>query len=67
MPYNSVGDINYKVRNVLPPEAQVIFMEGYNHAWEKGETEQVCFMRAWSAVKRAGFVKGPDGIWKKEG
>jgi cation transport regulator ChaB len=64
MPYRTVEDINDRVRSVLPREAQVIFMQGYNSAWEKGESEQVCFMRAWMAVKRAGFRKGPDGIWE---
>ena len=66
MPYNSPEDINERVYNILCPEARLEFMQGYNNAYEYGNPEQVCFQRAWGAVKRAGFKKNPMGVWTKE-
>jgi cation transport regulator len=56
MPYASNEDLPPGVRNHLPPHAQDIFREAFNHAWEEhaGDPrgEEAAFRIAWAAVKR---------------
>lgn len=61
MPYDKKSDLPDKVKANLPPHAQDIYKEAYNHAWEeyadpakrRGEEsrEEVSHKVAWSAVK----------------
>jgi cation transport regulator len=53
MPYASNADLPPAVANHLPPHAQDIFREAFNHAWEshRGD-EEAAFRIAWAAVKR---------------
>lgn len=75
MPYNSTSDLPSGVRDHLPTHAQDIFKEAFNNAWEEYQKaddrrgndsqEEVAMKVAWSAVKKAGYQKGPDGRWHK--
>ncbi len=65
MPYDSNADLPPPVRNHLPPAAQDIFREAFNHAFaahrDETDGEARAFRIAWAAVKR-GYVKS-DGMW----
>jgi cation transport regulator len=53
MPYTRNDQMPPAVRNHLPPHAQDIFREAFNHAWqEHGGDEPTAFRIAWAAVKR---------------
>jgi cation transport regulator len=66
MPYRNNFDLPVSVRNHLPPHAQDIYREAYNHAYgaHAGEIdrEQRAHMIAWAAVKR-NYVKADDREW----
>ncbi len=54
MPYASNDELPPAVSNHLPPHAQDIFREAFNHAWQQhGGDEATAFRIAWSAVKRS--------------
>jgi cation transport regulator len=63
MPYRSNADLPLPVRNHLPPHAQDIYREAFNHAFAShaGDTrrEEIAQRTAWAAVKRS-FVKMGD-------
>ncbi|HEY6432595.1 MAG TPA: ChaB family protein [Acetobacteraceae bacterium] len=43
----------------LPPHAQDIFREAFNHAWQQhGGDEATAFRIAWAAVKRSYRKRG---------
>jgi cation transport regulator len=60
MPYVSNSDLPAPVRRHLPPHAQDIYREAFNHAFaaHAGETdgEERAHRIAWGAVKRS-YVK----------
>jgi len=66
MPYRNNLDLPASVRNHLPPHAQDIYREVFNHAYgaHAGEIdrEQRAHMIAWAAVKRS-YVKADDREW----
>jgi cation transport regulator len=49
------------VRAHLPPHAQDIYREAFNHAWERYGDEATAHRVAWAAVKRL-YVKD-HGSW----
>ena len=59
MPYTSNDELPLAVANHLPPHAQDIFREAFNHAWQeyKGDEERA-FRVAWGAVKRRYHKQG---------
>ena len=62
MPYASKADLPDSVRAHLPPHAQGIFREAFNHAFERhGGNEATAFRIAWAAVKRS--YEKVDGLW----
>jgi len=62
MPYSTIDDLPPAVRNHLPPHAQEIFVEAFNHAWDEyGGDEERAFRIAWAAVKR-GYRKN-GSMW----
>lgn len=73
MPYDSKRELPENVRNVLPEDAQEIYMAAFNDAWDeyadpedrRGDQsrEQAAHQIAWSAVKQS-FEKR-DGEWQK--
>jgi cation transport regulator len=66
MPYASNEDLPRSVRAHLPPHAQEIYREAFNHAFVghtgEAEGEIIAHRIAWAAVKR-GYEKGAGGIW----
>lgn len=60
MPYDRNDDLPASVRHHLPPEAQDIFREALNRAFER-YGEVAAFRVAWSAVKRR--YEKVDGAW----
>lgn len=59
MPYASNGELPPAVSNHLPPHAQDIFREAFNHALsEYGGDEVRAFRIAWAAVKRSYRKRG---------
>jgi len=63
MPYASNEDLPASVRDHLPPRAQTIYREVFNHAWQtyagNPRQEEVAHRVAWAAVKRS-YVKRDD-------
>jgi cation transport regulator len=59
MPYRSNDELPSAVADHLPPHAQDIFRETFNHAWnEYGGDEERAFRVAWAAVKRKYHKRG---------
>jgi cation transport regulator len=58
MPYATNTDLPPSVRQHLPEQAQDIFREAFNHAWqtygarEPARVEEIAFRVAWAAVKK---------------
>ncbi len=63
MPYRANADLPPSVRRHLPPHAQDIYREAFNHAFaaHAGDPrqEEAAHRIAWGAVKR-GYVKVGD-------
>ena len=51
MPYRTNDDLPPAVQR-LPPHAQDIFREAFNHAWDSYRQEETAFRVAWAAVKK---------------
>lgn len=74
MPYDSIEELPENVRKPLPEDAQKIFKEAFNNAWDqyedpadrKGDVsrETVAIKVAWSAVKNR-YRKDQNGNWVK--
>jgi len=56
MPYATNEDLPPSVRHHLPPHAQDIYREAFNHAWQQYRAsprhEEIAHRVAWAAVKR---------------
>jgi cation transport regulator len=53
MPYASNDELPLSVSQHLPPHAQDIFREAFNHAWDEYSGDEArAFRVAWGAVKR---------------
>jgi len=65
MPYRSNGELPAPVQSHLPPHAQDIYREAFNHAFaahpDNARQEQRAHRIAWAAVKRS-YVK-VGGSW----
>ncbi len=63
MPYRSNDDLPHSVQSHLPPHAQDIYREAFNHAYaaHAGDPrqEEAAHRIAWAAVKRS-YVKVGD-------
>jgi len=74
MPYDTLEELPENVKNVLPKQAQVIYQEAYNNAWDHyadpqdrrddQSREETAHKVAWSAVKDVYEKK--DGKWQKK-
>jgi cation transport regulator len=68
MPYKTASSLPESVRNVLPLNAQKIYMEVYNHAWQNyaspGKRRDAAARVAWAAVKRKFKKDEKTGQWK---
>jgi len=67
MPYPTNSDLPASVRSHLPPHAQDIYREAFNHAFaapaSEDRREEAAHRIAWAAVKRS-YVKIGDS-WQK--
>jgi len=57
VPYRSNQDLPVSLQQRLPPHAQDIFREAFNHAWTSyaaagPRREEIAHRVAWAAVKR---------------
>jgi cation transport regulator len=56
MPYRVNDDLPPRIRAHLPPHAQDIYREAFNHAWtqygDDPRREEIAHRVAWAAVKR---------------
>jgi len=74
MPYKKISELPDPVKTNLPKDAQKIYKEAYNNAWEeyknpkdrKNESsrEEVSHRVAWSAVKQKYTKSGDDWVEK---
>ncbi len=74
MPYDRLRELPDQIRGNLPEDAQRIFKEAFNNAWEqykdpsdrKGNAsrEETANRVAWSAVKKK-YKKNGD-VWQKK-
>jgi len=68
MPYATNEDLPARLRAHLPPHAQDIFREAFNHAWasygerEPARREEIAHRVAWAAVKRRYQKVGADWL-----
>jgi len=66
MPYRSNADLPPSVRNHLPPHAQDIYREAFNHAFashaEDLRQEEIAHRTAWAAVKRSYAKVGDEWV-----
>lgn len=69
MPYKSVADLPDAVRKHLPPDAQHVYLEVFNSAWDgyagRADREVVAHKVAWSAVKKQYEKHGDRWVKKK--
>lgn len=74
MPFKSVSELPESVQHVLPQDAQDIYKEAFNSAYDQYDSpdkrrgdddrEETAHKVAWSAVKKAGYEKHGD-TWQK--
>jgi len=68
MPYALNDDLPASVRNHLPPDAQSIYRQAFNHAYDSYGDEVSAHRVAWAAVKRryekvgSQWVERPNGV-----
>lgn len=72
MPYSKTTELPDQVKNALPSDAQDIYKEAYNSAYEQykdpedrrgdADREEVSHKVAWSAVKNK-YEKNDNGEW----
>ncbi len=75
MPYDRNQELPAPVRDNLPEEAQTIYRQAFNSAWDqyaspekrrgKTEREETAHRVAWSAVKQV-YEKGDSGTWRRK-
>jgi len=73
--YESIRELPDTVTDVLPDEAQEIYLEAYNKSWDMYDEEQAGEMSqeavanrdAWAAVKRQYTRHEKTGHWYPEG
>lgn len=65
MPYRTNADLPPPVQKHLPTDAQSIYREAFNHAWQTYKRdprqEEIAHRVAWAAVKK-GYRKAGD-MW----
>ncbi len=66
MPYRVNADLPPAVRNHLPPHAQDIYREAFNHAFaahaDDVRQEEIAHRIAWAAVKRSYEKVGDEWV-----
>jgi len=75
MPYKNLDELSDKIKKYLPKEAQKIYMEAFNSAWDMyakpkkrrnlDSREVIAHKVAWNAVKKKYKKDEASGKWKK--
>jgi len=66
VPYATNEDLPAPVRSHLPPHAQDIYREAFNHAWTAhGGEEATAHRIAWAAVKRVYEKQGDAWVARR--
>lgn len=56
-----------QLRALIPSESgQWLFRNVFNAQIEAGKPEPAAFAAAWAALRRAGYRKGSDGLWRRK-
>jgi cation transport regulator len=70
MPYETNEDLPTGVRAHLPPHAQSIYREAFNHAWasyrNSPRKEEIAHRVAWAAVKKRYEKVGANWVPRTE-
>jgi cation transport regulator ChaB len=75
MRYESKKDLPATVTQVLPDDAQKVYLETYNRAWDEHNQEtkgdmsrhSVAHRQGWATIQRA-FERDPNsGAWQRKG
>ena len=76
MLYKDVSQLPGSIKKVLPPEAQEIFLEAYNRAWQQfpmfGERQGSSSRKehatkvGWANVKKGYSLNEETGLWEKK-
>lgn len=68
MPYDSIKELPDSVRSNLPNDAQTIYKEAFNNAWDeyaqRDDRESVAHKVAWSAVNKQYKKQGDKWVKK---
>lgn len=67
MPYSTNDELPSNLKKILPSEAQTVYRTAFDEKFSETKDEGKSATYAWGAVKNAGFKKGKDGKWHKEG
>jgi len=66
MPYSGNEDLPSKVKDNLPSEAQRIWREIFNNAYQQYKDDGKATATAWAGLERTGWKKDESGKWHKE-
>jgi cation transport regulator len=75
MEYQNINELPQTLRDVLPEDAQKLYMEAYNRAWREYDEEStigqsretLAHQQGWVAVRHE-FVKDEGiGVWHRRG
>jgi cation transport regulator ChaB len=75
MRYENQKDLSATITHVLPDDAQKVYLETYNRAWDEYDQEtigdmsrhSVAHRQAWATIEQA-FERDPNsGTWQRRG
>jgi cation transport regulator ChaB len=75
MRYQTTNDLPPTIRDVLPEEAQKLYLDGYNRAWQEydedaaiGQSrETLAHQQGWLAVRHQYVQDQGTGLWHRRG
>lgn len=65
MTYKSTTELPPGLKNNIPGEAQILYIETYNRALVKHQDESLARRLAWSSVKKV-YEQSASGKWHKK-
>lgn len=66
MPYSSRSDLPDQVKDNLPKDAQKIYKEAFNSAYDQHHSDERASKIAWGAVKKQYHKEGDDWVKDKD-
>lgn len=75
MKYETTKDLSPTIRDVLPEDAQQLYLDAYNRAWEEydqdtaiGQSrETLAHQQGWMAVRHEYVQDQGTGLWHRKG